>query len=198
MNKTADTMPKFQTDYRFIRTVAEGKTQPCITFVDTRRGVVISFMCARKGGPVVPLRPGHFHRGAARPAPNLTFWLTIRGTTLLRRGLCWALGRQHGWTGILVAFPLLPAGLLKELLSQKLTFFLCGSLVLLRALAGTCDFDAGPRAPGVRPTVRSRGSCCATPLSRGSMICATPYIVDPLCVQKKMQRCRWLVRQISF
>ena len=34
----------------FIRTVAESKTQPCITFVETRSGLVISFMCARKGG----------------------------------------------------------------------------------------------------------------------------------------------------
>ena len=34
----------------FIRTVAESKTQPCITFVETRSGVAISFMCARKGG----------------------------------------------------------------------------------------------------------------------------------------------------
>ena len=50
LNKTADTLPKFQTDYMFIRTVAESKTQPCITFVETRSGVVISFMCARKGG----------------------------------------------------------------------------------------------------------------------------------------------------
>ena len=49
-NKTADTLPKFQTDYMFIRTVAESKTQPCITFVETRSGVVISFMCAQKGG----------------------------------------------------------------------------------------------------------------------------------------------------
>ena len=48
VNKTADTLPKFQTDYMFIRTVAESKTQPCITFVETRSGVVI--MCARKGG----------------------------------------------------------------------------------------------------------------------------------------------------
>ena len=50
VNKTADTLPKFQTDYMFIRTVAGSKTQPCITFVETRSGVVISFMCARKGG----------------------------------------------------------------------------------------------------------------------------------------------------
>ena len=50
VNKTTDTLPKFQTDYMFIRTVAESKTQPCITFVETRSGVVISFMCARKGG----------------------------------------------------------------------------------------------------------------------------------------------------
>ena len=50
VNKTADTLPKFQTYYMFIRTVAESKTQPCITFVETRSGVVISFMCARKGG----------------------------------------------------------------------------------------------------------------------------------------------------
>ena len=50
VNKTADTLPKFQTDYMFIRTVAESKTQPCITFVETRSGVVISFMCSRKGG----------------------------------------------------------------------------------------------------------------------------------------------------
>ena len=49
VNKTADTSPKFQTDYMFIRTVAESETQPCITFVETRSGVVISFMCARKG-----------------------------------------------------------------------------------------------------------------------------------------------------
>ena len=33
-----------------LRTVAESKTQPCVTFVETRSGVVISFMCARKGG----------------------------------------------------------------------------------------------------------------------------------------------------
>ena len=50
MNKTADTLPKFQTDYMFIRTAAKSKTQPCITFVETRSGVVISFTCARKGG----------------------------------------------------------------------------------------------------------------------------------------------------
>ena len=50
VNKTADTLPKFQTDYMCIRTVAESKTQPCMTFVETRSGVVISFMCARKGG----------------------------------------------------------------------------------------------------------------------------------------------------
>ena len=50
VNKTADTLPKFQTDYMFVRTVAESKTQPCITFVETRSGVVISFMCCRKGG----------------------------------------------------------------------------------------------------------------------------------------------------
>ena len=50
VNKTTDTLPKFQTDYMFIRTVAESKTQPCITFVETRSGAVISFMCARKGG----------------------------------------------------------------------------------------------------------------------------------------------------
>ena len=50
VNKTADTLPKFQTDCMFIRTVARSKTQPCVTFVETRSGVVISFMCARKGG----------------------------------------------------------------------------------------------------------------------------------------------------
>ena len=50
VNKTADTLPKFQTEYMFIRTVAESKTQPCITFVEARNGVVISSMCARKGG----------------------------------------------------------------------------------------------------------------------------------------------------
>ena len=46
VNKTADTLPKFQTDCTFIRTVAESKTQPCITFVETRSGVVISIMSA--------------------------------------------------------------------------------------------------------------------------------------------------------
>ena len=50
VNKTADTLPKFQADYMFIRTVAESKTQPCVTSVETRSGAVISFMCARKGG----------------------------------------------------------------------------------------------------------------------------------------------------
>ena len=50
VNKTADTLPKFKTDYMFIRTVAGSKTQPCITNVEMRSGVVISFMCARKGG----------------------------------------------------------------------------------------------------------------------------------------------------
>ena len=50
VNKTSDTLPKFQTDYMFIRTVALSKTQICVTFVETRCGVVISFMCARKGG----------------------------------------------------------------------------------------------------------------------------------------------------
>ena len=50
VNKTADTLPKFQTDYMFIGTVAESKTQPCITVVETRSAVVISFMCARKNG----------------------------------------------------------------------------------------------------------------------------------------------------
>ena len=50
VNKTADTLPKFQTDYMFSRTVAESKTQPCITVVEPRSGEVISFMCARKGG----------------------------------------------------------------------------------------------------------------------------------------------------
>ena len=50
VNKTADTLPKFQTDYMFIRTMAESNTQPCIAFVETRSGVVISFVCARQGG----------------------------------------------------------------------------------------------------------------------------------------------------
>ena len=43
-------LPKIQADYMFIRTVAERKTQPCITFVETRSGAVISFLCAKKGG----------------------------------------------------------------------------------------------------------------------------------------------------
>ena len=30
--------------------MAESKIQPCLTFVETRSGEVISFMCARKGG----------------------------------------------------------------------------------------------------------------------------------------------------
>ena len=50
VNKTADTLPKFQTGYMFIRTVAEGKTQPWLTFGEARSGVTISSMCARKGG----------------------------------------------------------------------------------------------------------------------------------------------------
>ena len=50
VDKTADALPKFHTEYMFIRTVAESKTQPCITFVESRNGVVVSFMCAQKGG----------------------------------------------------------------------------------------------------------------------------------------------------
>ena len=50
VNNTADTLPKFQADYMVTRTVAESRTQPCVTFVETRSGTVISFMCARKGG----------------------------------------------------------------------------------------------------------------------------------------------------
>ena len=50
MNKTTDILPKFQTDYIFIRTMTKRKTQPCITFVETRSGEVISFMRVRKGG----------------------------------------------------------------------------------------------------------------------------------------------------
>ena len=45
-----DVLRRDETDNMFIRTVAESKTQPCITFVETRSGVVISFMCARKCG----------------------------------------------------------------------------------------------------------------------------------------------------
>ena len=41
--QTADTLPKFR------GTVAERKTQPCITFVETRSGPVICFSCARRG-----------------------------------------------------------------------------------------------------------------------------------------------------
>ena len=47
VNKTADTLPKVQADYMFIRTVVDSNTQPCITLVETRSGAVISFMCAR-------------------------------------------------------------------------------------------------------------------------------------------------------
>ena len=41
VNKTADTLPKFQADYMSLRAVAEGKTQPCTTFVETRSGAVM-------------------------------------------------------------------------------------------------------------------------------------------------------------
>ena len=33
VNKTLDTLPKFQTDYTFIRTVAESTTQPCMHYI---------------------------------------------------------------------------------------------------------------------------------------------------------------------
>ena len=61
-NKTADTLPKFQADYMFMRTVADSETQPYVTFVETRSGAVISFMCARKGGYEEMTReiPRHF------------------------------------------------------------------------------------------------------------------------------------------
>ena len=49
VNKTADTLLKFEADYMFIRIVAESKNYPCIT-METRSGAVVSFMCARKGG----------------------------------------------------------------------------------------------------------------------------------------------------
>ena len=52
VNKTADTLPKCQADLIIIRTVAECETQPCIMFVETRSGAVISFMCTRKGAYV--------------------------------------------------------------------------------------------------------------------------------------------------
>ena len=48
-NKTADTLSKFQTNYMFIRTKTDSKTQSYIIFVETHNGVMISFMCARKG-----------------------------------------------------------------------------------------------------------------------------------------------------
>ena len=73
VNKTADTLPKFQTDYMFIRTVAESKTQACVKFVETRSGVVISFMCARKGGyeDLTKEIPRHFEAyGFLNPAIN--------------------------------------------------------------------------------------------------------------------------------
>ena len=42
--------PKFQTGARSFEQWQRAKfSQPCITFVETRSGVVISFMCARKG-----------------------------------------------------------------------------------------------------------------------------------------------------
>ena len=55
VNKT-DTLPKFPTDYMymFIRTVAVSKTQPCITFVETRSGVEISFMCRNRQNSWMP------------------------------------------------------------------------------------------------------------------------------------------------
>ena len=59
MNQTADTLPKFQTDYVFIRTVAESKTQPCITFVEARSGLEISFMCAQAPTPSAQLGLEH-------------------------------------------------------------------------------------------------------------------------------------------
>ena len=49
VNKTADTLP----NSRQITCSCEQwqrTTQPCIIIVETRSGVVISFMCARKGG----------------------------------------------------------------------------------------------------------------------------------------------------
>ena len=50
VKKAADALTIFQAADMFIRIVAESKTRPCITFVETRSGAVISFMCARKGG----------------------------------------------------------------------------------------------------------------------------------------------------
>ena len=44
VNKTADTLPKFQTDHMFIQ------QNSAMCHMETRSGVVISFMCARKGG----------------------------------------------------------------------------------------------------------------------------------------------------
>ena len=50
VSKTVATLPKFRQDYMFIRSVTESKTQPCITFVETLIGDVVSFLFARKGG----------------------------------------------------------------------------------------------------------------------------------------------------
>ena len=51
VRKTADTLTEFPADYMFTHSVAESKTQPCITFVESCSGAVISFMCAKKEGP---------------------------------------------------------------------------------------------------------------------------------------------------
>ena len=47
-NKTSDTLPTFQLHHMFFRTVAESKTQLCITLVETRSGAMICFTCGEK------------------------------------------------------------------------------------------------------------------------------------------------------
>ena len=50
VNKTSDTLPEFPADYMLTHSVPKHKRQPCITFVESCSGAVISFMCAMKEG----------------------------------------------------------------------------------------------------------------------------------------------------
>ena len=61
VNKTSGTLPKFQADHMFIRTVAESKTLPCITCVDTRSGSVGVHEAAEDEDEVAQVQDDCFH-----------------------------------------------------------------------------------------------------------------------------------------
>ena len=121
----------------------------------------------------MPVRPGHFHRCTAIPASSRTRPSGSRSRArnlVLSRGPGGALGRQHGWTCIFVAFLLLPSG------NDP------GSPVVWAAHWCFSVRSLGPETAHVRlASVRQRAPSWLmlshSSFFYGNMICATPYIV---------------------